>query len=130
MSYYERDQALTLAVEALQRIADWDTPGRIFYKNGLDSTFESANGSNGVRDYFKQKAAETIEQIKAIRTTERKAFNVYVDDRLILSTDWYDHMISLIEGYREGYHTIVVKDGYGSIREEFTRYADKRSTKR
>jgi hypothetical protein len=33
MSYYERDQALTLAVEALQRIADWDTPGRIFYKN-------------------------------------------------------------------------------------------------
>jgi hypothetical protein len=130
MSYYERDNALTLAVEALQRIADWDTPGRIFYKNGQDSSFETAMGSNGVRDYFKQKAADTIEQIKAIKKTERKAFNVYVDDCLMLETDWYDHMTNLINGYREGQHSIIVKDGYGSVREEFTNdaYKSKRST--
>lgn len=124
MSYYERDEALTLAYNTLQDIAEWRTPGKQFYKNGDLMSFESANGSNGVRDFFKAKAQQAVDDIELLRKSERKAFNIYIDGQIVEKTDWYDRMLSLVQGYGKD-RNIVIKDGYGCIREELNEIFNK-----
>ncbi len=123
MSYYEKDEALAVAYNTLRQIANWDLP-KVIYKNGQLSSYGSAYGSNGERDYIKTKAADAIAEIEEIKSIERKAFNVTVDDVLQLKTDWYDQLINYVDMFKSTNkaHRVVITDGYGNRRPELERY--------
>lgn len=58
------NQKMTVAMRALQDIADWKMPGRIYAANGSSMSYGAAFGSNGERDVIKGIALRALNELQ------------------------------------------------------------------